>query len=1177
MSESDPEHEDISPNDAQEDVIDCDEYPQRVLAGAGTGKTYTMVEKIRTLIEEKDVPPEEILALTFTNQAAESMRAKLAETIGPRANDIDAYTYHAIGNAILSEFGYYGSFDPRAELAGEVEQLKLVYDCLDEIDYDFTSPQVSPPNAQFSLTEEDLSSFITEAKSEGVSPEEVAEYLPDESRLVELGELPERIERDARELLRDQTKPTSAEQLETAIENVRAFIDRLEEHRDRLGDSTAETDVAAFLQIFVELCETIITAFEDNESAILDGEYAAFGRVPAYLFNTYSRSATGVERLSTTPLDRLNTFVEELQAAHDFADGYDAYEAALDDADLMDYDDLVIEAERLLANNESVREWVTDRWSYVFCDEFQDTDSIQFDLIQQIATDANLFVVGDDDQSIYEWRGANTSNITDDFRAAYPDFVDFELEQNYRSREPILSLADDAIAQLDRRESTKALKPTEEREGAETGVAVLQEEDPSEEAAQIAGAIDQLRAGDAPGVPDQFDVGDVAILVRNADHARPIRNALTDHGIPYELVGGLTSASTGVETIAAYLRVLVNHDDEVSLNRVLTLCYRLPESDLVALNREDNLWNTLQTCESNEYDDPEGIRRARRDLRELTAAARTLSISKLYEKIKERTRLDIFLREDERRELRYFDELVEGFDDSPIEVELNEAFIEYLEFAATSVSEGSGVGDQPEISDEVVTIMTVHKAKGLEFPVVFVPRLESDEWSPRNQSFRHLKSALTSERANDGGPSGPAPIDFLRRQRDEQQRVFHVAVTRAQSLLVLSGSGDDDNGSEKTVSAETIEDLYPDYVEWKDDSTDFDVWELVVSTLPDSAVNWTGHTWVTDEIRPALRDGDAMYGLEEANDRLVELARGALEGELDTPASEVDTDRADPATRDIKPRIRQEFSYTSIDTYRTCPRQYYLDYVVDAFEDSLVDVPEEYDGWSSDGPSRRVIGALFHRTAEEAAGLDHTDRGTWRSIAEQLASSDQRADDRTLEAVYDCIDRYFESKPSDWTPIESERRFKVEFPHNVSTQGDEVFPVIGAIDAIYRDGLGDYVVVDYKTGHGDTNYDLQRAIYVLAANQFIGEEAESHRAGGHHSPSASGSDTRISRAGILNLGPDGPSFDEAEYSAAELEMVERSIITELQDIRTATYDEFHAGDHCRYCAHASLPCSPYSK
>jgi len=134
--------EDVSPEPQQESIIDSDAYPMRVLAGAGTGKTFTMVRKIEHLIDEEDVSPDRILALTFTNNAADSMREKLNAKLGTAGYDIDAYTYHSICNEILTDYAYEAGIDPDFEVATDAEKYAIVLDVLDDIEYRSVKPNV---------------------------------------------------------------------------------------------------------------------------------------------------------------------------------------------------------------------------------------------------------------------------------------------------------------------------------------------------------------------------------------------------------------------------------------------------------------------------------------------------------------------------------------------------------------------------------------------------------------------------------------------------------------------------------------------------------------------------------------------------------------------------------------------------------------------------------------------------------------------------------------------------------------------------------------------------------------------------------------------------------------------------------------------------------------------------
>ena len=178
--------DDVSPEPQQETIIDSDAYPMRVLAGAGTGKTFTMVRKIENLIDEHGVSPDRILALTFTNNAADSMREKLNAKLGPAGYDVDAYTYHSICNEILTDYAYDAGLDPDFEIATDAEKYVIVLDVLDEIDYRAVKPNVYGPDSYGSGAASALLSYIGTVKRTGVSPSEIDAFLGSAERLYEL-------------------------------------------------------------------------------------------------------------------------------------------------------------------------------------------------------------------------------------------------------------------------------------------------------------------------------------------------------------------------------------------------------------------------------------------------------------------------------------------------------------------------------------------------------------------------------------------------------------------------------------------------------------------------------------------------------------------------------------------------------------------------------------------------------------------------------------------------------------------------------------------------------------------------------------------------------------------------------------------------------------------------------
>ena len=1140
------DEEDPTPLPSQERVIDSDEYPMRVLAGAGTGKTFTMVRKIERLIES-GTPPDRILALTFTNKAADSMRSKLVEKVGPEAHDIEAYTYHAVCHELLQEYAYHADIDPRYDIATDADRLAVVYDVLDEVPYRFTNPDVYEDHDYADGATDRLLKFIQVMKRSGIRPGDLREYLVSPDRLIELETVVDRIEEAVEEHLRVGWRSMSEARIEEMQEGLDAFSETLQEERKHLDGDGVEGDVAAYLTAMSETCSELASFFGANAEAIVGGEIPEAQKLPAHLFGSYSNPPKGMPPLDYHLPATLERFIESCQTVSDLVAGYEAYQLRLREENLLDFNDLVLETLEVL-QDETINDWITSQYDYVFCDEFQDTDTVQFDLVRRLVTDDRLFVVGDDDQAIYEWRGANVENIGPRLDDAYPAVEDRRLETNFRSRQPILDLANDALDELDGRGSSKTLEAHGDRKDATEGVVTItgpseddEDADGLDQPAQVANAITRLLSGGTEHANEPYAPGDVAVLVRKKRHATPIVEELRARGVPYELAGDLAAESVGVETVVAGLKALADPGDEVSLNRLLRMRYRLRGRDLQRLNTADE-YDTLQEAllemPRGEFVEPDQVVRARDDLSELWTLRSSYSISRLYRELKDRLNLEWFLSEQERRDLRQLDELVGAFEDGTIESELSTEFVEFLARHG-SISEGSSrsMEDQPEPDAAAVSIMTIHKSKGLEFPVVVLPRLEAGEWSPSARTYDRIEHAVSG---ND-----PTSVDFAQRDLREARRLLHVGITRSEELLLLVGRHDDDEESddEDTMTTETVDAAVRDAVPWTAEGVTFPIWETIQSSLPPTAVDGTdtlARPVETERRIAAVEEGRGLTRAE-ARDRVFELARGMLGGELSVEGADVSPVDPDVLRSADEYKLQRRHSYTSLDALQTCTRRHYLDYVVRAYEDParMLDT-----GNGTSDVSQRVIGIIFHETAERAANRGADTAGEWRAVARQIAST--RGHEERLEEVYECIDRYFDCEASSWVVLAAERDFELDVADST---------IVGQIDAICRRPDGRLVVLDYKaTDHERSlDTDLQLPIYLLACRELFDEP--------------------ITTAGYAYVGSIGPAVEVREFDDEELAEAREVIRDRLRAAEESNYDDYTAGDHCQWCPHRSLSCS----
>jgi DNA helicase-2/ATP-dependent DNA helicase PcrA len=439
---------------------------------------------------------------------------------------------------------------------------------------------------------------------------------------------------------------------------------------------------------------------------------------------------------------------------------YTTYEERLHQANALDFGDLIYRTVRALESDEAFREAVVGRFSHVLVDEFQDTNHAQFRLVQLLSEGhRELCVVGDDDQSIYRWRGADRRNILD-FRASFPDATLVKLEQNYRSTKRILRAANAVIARNTDREP-KELWTDNQEGGAILVVRTMDERD--EGRLVLRGVRELLSQGQS--------LSDVAVFYRTHAQSRVIEESLRSANIGYRIIGGMRFYDRAeVKDLLAYLRVMTNPVDDMSLLRIIntpargigkTTVTRLLDfaaeqgRSLSELLDDEGVLAQFGSAARKRLGAFHGLMSGLRDV-----AASGAPLGEVGAELVNHSGYAEMLRHDDTPEadarFQNIQELVASMDE--FEREHPESTLaDFLENVTlqTSADEAAG-GDR-------VTLMTVHAAKGLEFPVVMVTGLEEQVFP-----FKGIDPWEDPD------------------ELEEERRLAYVAFTRAKQRLVLS-------------------------------------------------------------------------------------------------------------------------------------------------------------------------------------------------------------------------------------------------------------------------------------------------------------------------------------------------------------------------------------------------------
>lgn len=1192
-----------TPVGRQPDVIDADEDCVAVDAGAGTGKTTTMVWKIEELINSGEISdPSRIQVLTFANEAAASIQQDINDAdnlTSAEAYNINVSTYHSFCNRLVSEYAYQIGIDPEFEVITQDKRIRILHQLIATGEYEYVGMQDGSPEAVVERADR----FIGDFRQEGVTPAEIDKLLPSEQSIKELQRFLGLLKNAAEELLQfeDWGRIVDFDEYDAKTEPLRGNLEEYKkvlihihqeakEHINNGDDVETWKAVAAYMEFLVELANQ----FQQHLETEPDWVYAL---LPQAMFANEVVQKYWPD-LSQTPIDYFEQYIHALDEVYRLQPIYEEYQNHLRKKGALDFDELIERAAELISDP-VVRTELQNRWDYIFCDEFQDTDSAQLDVVTELCADSDtqLLAIGDTNQAIYSWRGANPEGLTS-LDKIFNDQKSIELIRNFRSEQEILDLVNlcdgynskDLISQSifdsDDQESTTEGQNPSDRTTTDFSLPIELSKDSADDEPHLAtvhSSYTQLSTPEEVGttvsllLENRFDdisertLGDIAIVARKNWHIEAIAAELDNRQIPYTIDGGSAGDAAlepGLQTLISYLKSLVRPEEDIHLYRVLMLLYRIPNKDLQQLvnSPHDSLKDSLINYEDisgASFTHPEKIARARDSYITLQKLSDTQALQHFYQNFIDTTRIEWFIQDRSREKLSKVQQFIDAYQPDVVLKQLSADFVDHLEsyLQGSNADNAHGIANK---ADNKVNLMTIHQAKGLQFDTVLFPYLNTEDWYSNNSGAwraHHFKSII--KHATDDDFSHPLSESVYRYQIEEDWRVFHVGATRAESLLVLFGEQSQDPDF-PARSAEDIEARYnpreilrdkfgSSITPWALDMPTASIWERIFDAF--QQVSESNEETVVNLTSGVEEAGDLTLGnllyfstqlqeVNEAVDKLYELMTNLQEGTISpTDPSSLNIESPDlSALEEPQPPIVH--SNTAYETFKNCSRRHMLDHVLYAIQDPI---PANSGVSRSDDPSPKTVGTIFHDVAEESFYRNTSSKSEWMELAERVCTA--RNEEAALPKVKESINRYFTTDVPTWDAIGAEVPFELT---NISTVEG---PIVGYIDSIRQHPEKGLVVLDYKTSYDtlDLENSSQLLIYLKACEELF--------------------DEKIEWAGYVYVGEAADENSSVEFTHKDkLETEWSNIIDMLQDADNPIW-KANEGDHCEYCPHRSIGCA----
>jgi len=736
--------------------------PLLIVAGAGTGKTTVITQRIAYLIEQGLAKSDEVLALTFTEKAAAEMEDRVGSLLPIGYFDLWISTFHSFAERILKEHGLSIGLPGDFKLLNEFEQWALVKKNLDKFELDYYRPLGNPTKFIRALLK-----HFSRAKDEDISP---AAYLE--------------------------------------------YASGLKQDLDQMLSGNKSKKISVIPAV----------ARPGPRSGVPESRISRASQVSG------SRVKPGMTDVDQQETARLN----------EIANAYHVYQQLLLDNNYLDFGDLINYTLRLFRERPAILEKYRKQFKYILVDEFQDTNWAQYELIKLLAEPANnLTVVGDDDQSIYKFRGASLSNILQ-FKKDFKKAEEIILVKNYRSAQNILDLSYEFIkqnnpnrlewqlnssvvpAQAGIQKSGSRVKPGMTNTGVRNDklnvmnkkliaqddvkgvIEVLAGTDLAEEVKLVADKIIELRKKDK-----NTSLNDFAVLVRANDSANDFMAEFDRRGLPY-----IFGASRGlylkpiIMDAVAYFKLLDNYHESLALWRILNLpIFNFTYEELVNFNHlgKKKAWSLYEVINNGSVlKFPaallEKIKPVLTLITKHSLAAREKPVSEVFlafmndsDYLKYLARLGEEKNLEAINLLNQFLKRIKTFENSSNDKSVK-AFMEELNMEMDAGEEG-GLAPDLEAGPEAIKILTAHGAKGLEFKYVFIANLVDKRFPTIERSEQiELPDALVKEIL----PEGDVHLE-------EERRLFYVAMTRAKFGLYFSWAKDYGGARDKKPSRFLIE------------------------------------------------------------------------------------------------------------------------------------------------------------------------------------------------------------------------------------------------------------------------------------------------------------------------------------------------------------------------------------